>query len=274
MYEAFYGLKEKPFLIQPDPEFLFMGKRHSLAYAMLEHGIMNRAGFCVISGEIGCGKTTLIRHLLNNLGPEIVVGLVYNTHKETEDLLKWVMLAFGQPYEGFSRVELYDNFQNFLIGKYACGQRVVLIIDEAQNLTPETLEFLRMLSNINADKDQLLQMILVGQPQLKDLLQRQDLRQFAQRVSVDFFIRPLIGAEVEMYIQHRLSVAGRDAPLFSPEACERIAKASNGIPRSINILCDMAMVYGFSTEAEQIGLDIVEDVLSDRQEFGLLSKEE
>ena len=142
MYEAFYGLKEKPFSIQPDPDFLFMSRRHSLAYAMLEHGILNRAGFCVISGEIGCGKTTLVRHLLNNLGDDVHVGLVYNTHREIADILKWIMLAFGQPYEGPSKVALYENFQNFLIEKYTRGKRVVLIIDEAQNLTPKQMKTL------------------------------------------------------------------------------------------------------------------------------------
>ena len=271
MYEAFYRLKEKPFSIQPDPDFLFLGRRHSMAYSMLEYGIQNHAGFSVICGEIGCGKTTLIRHLLNNLGSELTVGMVYNTHQQIDDLLEWIMLAFGQPYEGMSKIALYDAFQQFLITNYSAGRRVVLIVDEAQNLGPGALESLRMLSNINADKDQLLQIILVGQPQLRDLLRRPDLQQFFQRVSVDFFIPPLEPFEVKIYINLRLKIAGRETPLFTLAACERIAKASLGIPRSINILCDMVLVYGFSAEAKRTDVDLVEEVLRDRADFGVFS---
>ena len=270
MYETFYGFTEKPFSIQPDPEFLFFGRRHTMAYAMLEYAIKNRAGFSVICGEIGCGKTTLIRHLLNNLESQISVGLVYNTHQQIGDLLEWIMLAFGQPYEGMSRVALFDAFQRFLISNYAAGRKVLLIVDEAQNLCAEALESLRMLSNINADKDQLLQIILVGQPQLRTLLRRPDLQQFFQRVSVDFFIPPLDPVEVRIYIQHRMKVAGREVPLFSLAACERIAEASRGVPRAINILCDTALVYGFASEAQEIDVDLINEVLSDRMDFGVL----
>ncbi|HEY9380096.1 MAG TPA: AAA family ATPase [Burkholderiales bacterium] len=272
MYESFYGLKEKPFSILPDPDFLFFGRRHTLAYALLEYGIHNRAGFSVISGEIGCGKTTLIRHLLNKLDAELTVGLVTNTHKEIANLLEWIMLAFGQPYEGLSQVSLYAAFQKFLIEQYGRGRRVVLIVDEAQNLSPSALEALRMLSNINADKDQLLQIILAGQPQLNDILQRPDMQQFAQRVSVQFFIPPLEAGEVERYIDHRLKVAGRETPLFSARAVARIAEATRGIPRSINILCDTALVYGFSEEARCIDVGLVEEVLQDRAQYGIFSQ--
>ncbi len=274
MYETFYGLKEKPFSIQPDPDFLYFGRRHTLAYAMLEFGVQNGAGFSVISGEIGCGKTTLIRHLLNNLAPGIMVGMVNNTSREIADLLEWIMLSFGLPYEGMSKVALYDAFQRFLIQQYALGRRVLLIVDEAQNLNPDALESLRMLSNINADKHQLLQIILVGQPQLKDMLMRPELQQFAQRVAVDFHIKPLAASEVRDYIQHRLTIAGRKTPIFTPDACARIAEASHGIPRSINILCDTALVYGFSTESECIDLVLIEEVLSDKAEFGALPNRE
>lgn len=270
MYEAFYGLREKPFSIQPDPDFLYMGKRHSLAFTMLQYGIQNRAGFSVICGEIGCGKTTLIRHLLNTLGENLTVGLVYNTHQDIADLLEWIMLAFGQPYEGMSPVARYDAFQRFLISEYAAGRRVVLIVDEAQNLNAGALESLRMLSNINADKDQLLQVILVGQPQLRDLLKRPELAQFSQRVGVDFFIPPLGEEEVARYVRHRLHVAGRDAPLFTGEALARIAQATRGIPRSINILCDMALVYGFGGDVQTIDAALIDEVLADRRDFGVL----
>ena len=270
MYEAHYGLTEKPFSIQPDPDFLYLGRRHSLAFTMLQYGIQNRAGFTVICGDIGCGKTTLIRHLLNTLGQELTVGLVYNTHPDIADLLEWIMLSFGQPFDGLSPVARYEAFQRFLIAEYAAGRRVVLIVDEAQNLNAGALEALRMLSNINADKDQLLQVILVGQPQLRDLLKRPELHQFAQRVGVDFFIPPLTPAEVTDYVQHRLQVAGREQPLFTAEALARIAEATGGVPRSINVLCDMALVYGFGGDQPIIDVALVDQVLADRRDFGVL----
>jgi len=271
MYEAYYGLTEKPFSIQPDPDFLFMGKRHSLAYAMLEYGVQNRAAFSVICGEIGSGKTTLVRHLLNNLGPEFEVGLISNTHKNTDELLEWIMLAFDQPYDGMSYVAMFDAFQKFLIDRYSQGKRNIVIVDEAQNVNPLALESLRMLSNINADKDQLLQIILVGQPQLRDVLRDPDLKQFMQRVSVEFYLPPMAPTEVKKYINHRLSIAGRAEPLFTDEACSRIADASGGIPRSINTLCDTALVYGFSSDAERVDVDVVNEVLQDKKDYGVFS---
>ncbi|MBU0621578.1 MAG: AAA family ATPase [Gammaproteobacteria bacterium] len=274
MYQAFYGLKENPFSIQPDPDYLYFGRRHTYAYATMEFGIKNRAGFMVVSGEIGCGKTTLIRHLLNNLASDHTVGLVYNTHREISNLLEWIMLSLGLPYDGKSNVALFDAFQRFLIEQYGLGKSVLLIIDEAQNLSPDALESLRMLSNINADKDQLLQIMLVGQPQLKDMLMRPELLQFSQRVEVDFHIKPFAAPDVQGYIEHRLAVAGRNSPLFTPDACDKIAEATQGIPRRINILCNTALVYGFSAEAELIDRTLVEEVLSDKAEFGALSNSE
>ena len=271
MYQAFYGLKENPFSIQPDPDFLYFGRRHSYAYAMMEFGIRNRVGFMVISGEIGCGKTTLVRHLLNNLAPEHTVGLIYNTHREIANLLKWIMLSFGLVYEGQSNVALFDEFQRFLIKQYGSGKSVLLIIDEAHNLNPDALESLRMLSNINADKNQLLQIMLVGQPQLKEILLKPELLQFSQRVEVDFHIKPFETADVQGYIQHRLKVAGRETPLFTADACAKIAEASQGTPRRINILCNTALVYGFAAESELIDLALVEEMLNDKAEFGALS---
>lgn len=270
MYESFYGLKEKPFSIQPDPGFLYMSQRHTLAYTMLEYAIQNRAGFTVICGDIGCGKTTLIRRLLDELGSDVKVGLVTNTHPDLQDLTEWIMLAFGQPYEGLSTVARYDAFQRFLIAEYGQNRRAVLIVDEAQNLCPAALESLRMLSNINADKDQLLQVVLVGQPQLRDLLKRPELQQFAQRVAADFFLPPLNSVEVGDYIEHRLKVAGRDRQLFTPLATAKIARAARGIPRSINILCDTCLVYGFAMEARVIDVQVVDEVLRDRNQYGVL----
>jgi len=267
MYEEFYGLESKPFSIQPDPEFIYWGRTHSLAYAMLEYGVMNHAGFTVITGEIGCGKTTLIRHLLNKLEEDYTVGLVSNI--QGGNLLEWVLSAFDQPYESSSAVALHDQLQKFLIEQYSYGKRTILIVDEAQNLGPKLLEQLRLLSNINADNDQLLQLILVGQPQLKALLQSPELAQFAQRVASDFHLIALTQADVKEYIDHRLEVAGRHEGLFTDLACERIYEASRGIPRIINILCDTCMVYGFAQVSEQIDSSIVDEVIQDKKEHGV-----
>ncbi|MCC2673566.1 MAG: family ATPase [Ramlibacter sp.] len=270
MYETYYGLKEKPFSIQPDPDFLFMSKRHRLAFTMLEYGIQNRVAFSVICGEIGCGKTTLVRKLLASLDDSVTVGLVYNTHTDIADLLEWIMLAFGQPYQAATQVERYDRFQRFLLSEYAARRRVVLVVDEAQNLSASALESLRMLSNINADKDQLLQVVLVGQPQLKALLARPELHQFTQRIGVDFFLPPLRGPEVTEYIRYRLSVAGRKQDLFTDDAIALISHVSGGVPRSINILCDTALVYGYAAEAAAIDSSLVQEVLQDRKDYGIL----
>lgn len=169
-----------------------------------------------------------------------------------------------------SDIAMFDAFQQFLISSYIAGQRLVLIIDEAQNLNPNSMEALRMLSNINVDKDQMLQVILVGQPELRELLRRPDMVQFFQRVAVDFFIPPLGKEEVIKYIEHRMKVAGRTRKLFTKEAMEKIAEASKGVPRNINILADMVLVYGFSSGAKKLDVNLVEDVLRDRSEYGVL----
>jgi general secretion pathway protein A len=274
VYEAFYGLSEKPFSILPDPEFLYWASGHEMAYSMLEYGVVNQAGITVITGEIGCGKTTLVRQLLRDLDECVTVGLVANTIGGRSKLLNWVMMSLNQPYESRSYVALYQKFQEFLIEEYGRGRYVILIIDEAQNLGVDALEELRMLSNINADKDQLLQLILIGQPQLRDLLRQPKLVQFAQRVSADYHLRPLGGPEVAAYIDHRLTLAGATRPIFSRPACELIASASKGIPRTINILCDTSLVYGFSANVSTVGPDIVSQVLEDKRQFGVFSEDE
>jgi general secretion pathway protein A len=269
MYEAFYGLREKPFSLLPDPGLIYWGHNHRLAFAMLEFGVMNSAGFTVITGEIGSGKTTLIRYLLSRLDPKIAVGLISNTPRGTDGLLAWVMMSLNKPFEG-SYLTLFKNFQQFLHEEHNKGRRVILIVDEAQNLGVETLEELRMLSNINADKNQFLQIILVGQPQLKDMLRTPQLVQFAQRVASDFHLRALNAEEVTRYIDYRLTAVGSPSRLFSDQACHKIAEASRGIPRTINVLCDTALVYGFATNAETITLDLVNSVIENKDRFGVL----
>jgi general secretion pathway protein A len=271
MYEAYYGLHEKPFSILPDPDMIYWGRTHRMAFAMLEFGVMNNAGFTVITGEIGSGKTTLVRHLLRRLDSKVVnVGLISNTPRDREELLQWIMMALGQPFEG-PIASLLQNFQNFAYAQYARRRRTILIIDEAQNLEEEALEGLRMLSNMNVDKHQYLQLILVGQPQLKEMLSRPQLLQFAQRVSSDFHLKPLPISEVANYIQFRLAVAGAQAKLFSDEACAMIGEASHGVPRVINILCDTALVYGYSTGVPMISPALVHEVIEDKRNFGIFA---
>ena len=269
MYERFYGFREKPFSILPDPGFLYFGPTHRIAFAMLEYGVMNRAGFTVITGEIGSGKTTLVRHLLTLLSDDLEVGLITSTPRNEAGLLEWIMMAFGQPFENVSYVGLYKRFQEFLIDQYAQGKSCILIVDEAQNLGLDRLEELRMLSNINSDKDQLLQLVLVGQPQLKEILQSPDLEQFCQRVSSEFHLRRLLLEETDAYIAHRLGVAGGDPALFTREAKALIFRASGGVPRVINILCDTCLVYGYAIEAKEITAEIVHKVIEDKNQHGI-----
>ncbi|MBI5263406.1 MAG: AAA family ATPase [Bradyrhizobium sp.] len=268
MYEAFYQLREKPFSILPDPDLIYWGKMHSMAFTMLEFGVMNNAGFTVITGEIGSGKTTLVRHLLQKVSAGITVGLISNSPEGRQELLQWILMSVGQPFEG-DYPYLFKRLHDFLYGQYANGRRTILIIDEAQNLAPEALEHLRMLSNINADKSQILQLILVGQPQLRDLLLMPKLHQFAQRISSDFHLKALDYGEVANYMAFRLHAVGARRPLFTQEAAALIAKASGGIPRIINILCDTALVYGFANDQRVISDKLVRDVIADKQQYSI-----
>ncbi|MDH3590041.1 MAG: AAA family ATPase [Gammaproteobacteria bacterium] len=274
MYEAFYGFSEKPFSLLPDPAFLYLGRKHRMALTMLQYGLMNNAGFTVITGEIGSGKTTLIRQLLDEIEEDITVGLITNTHESFGDLLQWVLMAYGIEYKGKEKVELYEAFVQFVVGEYADNRRTVLIIDEAQNLSPKTLEELRMLSNINADKNQVLQMILVGQPELRSMLMLPSLKQFAQRVSVSHHLDALNSEETVKYIHHRVSVAEGNPAIFPAKTCSLIWYYSRGVPRVINSLCDTALVYAFAEQCREIGPDLIKDVVRDRKAGGLFPARE
>jgi general secretion pathway protein A len=266
MYESFYGFREKPFSILPDPAFLFPSRKHQMALSMLEYGLTNQASFTVVTGEIGSGKTTLVRKLLQSIDEDLTVGLVSNTQCASfEEFLRWILFAFELEYRGKDKVELYHTFTDFLIKEFGLSRRVILIIDEAQHLGPKPLEQLRMLSNVNADKYQILQLILIGQPDLRRLLSRPELEQFVQRISVDYHLKPLDIEETEHYIRHRLNVAGGDPKLFTKDACLQIGHYTGGVPRLINILCDTALVYGFAEQKPNIDIDLVNDVVRDKQ---------
>jgi type II secretory pathway predicted ATPase ExeA len=272
MYESFYGFKEKPFSLLPDPAFLFMSEKHRRALAMLRYGVMNEAGFTVITGEIGSGKTTLIRLLLNEINHDYTttVGIVSNTHRTFGELLEWVLLAFKLEYRGKKKVELYQTLAEFIAKEYSQGRRTVLVIDEAQNLDVEALEELRMLSNINADNNQLLQLILLGQPALQEILRLPELHQFAQRIAVAFNLKTLNLEETWQYIRHRLQIAGGDPNLFDTKACAAVYYYTRGTPRLINVLCDTALVYAFGEQKLRIDADLICEVVQEKIKEGIL----
>ena len=272
MYRKFYSLREKPFSLLPDPAFLYPSHQHSMALVLLDYGLSSQASFSVITGGIGTGKTTLIRHLLAQLGRNVTVGLISNTHRSFGELLQWVLLAFNLKHTGTDKVDMYKILVDFLIGEYAGNRRAVLIIDEAQNMAPETLEELRMLSNVNSEKDQVLQIILVGQAGLRDTLRRPDLEQFAQRIAVDYHLEPLTPGETREYIRHRLQVAGGDPDLFDEAACEAVYRYSGGTPRVINLLCDTALVYGYAEQVTRVHASLVEDVAREKLAGGIFPK--
>lgn len=265
MYQEFYGFKESPFNLLPDPDFLFMSSQYRQALSMLEYGLM-KDGFTVITGEIGTGKTTLVRKLLERDDPRYTIGLLNNTVVyEKKELLKWICFSFGLEYEGGSQVGLYELLTKFLIKEYREGRQCVMIIDEAQKLNVDFLEQVRMISNLNFGKHLLIQFILIGQPELRELIRRPELHQFAQRISVDYHLKNLSEMDTHSYIMHRLTVSGGDPFLFDDEAKSLIWRASGGIPRMINVLADTAMVYGYAVEAPKITSEIVAQVISDKE---------
>ncbi len=270
MYEAFYGLKEKPFTLLPDPDYLYLSPKHQRALTLLEYGMMNHAGFSVICGDTGAGKTTLIRRLLSELGDDTTVGLITNTHQSFGELLNWVLMAYGLDGDGKSKAQMHQIFVNFLIEQYADQKHTVLIVDEAQNMKADTLEELRMLSNINADKDQVLQVILAGQPALRETLRKPELMQFAQRIAVDYYLEALSEEETQAYIAHRLGVAGAKEEVFTKDACQAIFQYSGGTPRLINLLCDTALVYGFAEQVKQVSARLVHDVVEEQHSSSII----
>ena len=266
MYEQFFGLRANPFSLLPDANFLFLSKRHRQAANLLEYGNLNQSGFIAITGEVGAGKTTLIRHFLAHLDAKITVGVITNPSPSLGSLLGLIARSFSLEAAGLDDASLYYLFVDFLLAEYARAKRCVLIVDEAQNLTPSMLEELRMLSNVNNETDQLLQIILVGQPELLETLKRQDLRQLLQRIAVHSHLVPL---EPAAYISHRLSVVGGSGELFAKDAMAGVHHFTGGVPRLINLLCDQALTYAYAEEAQQVTFPVIVDVVRDRNVSGL-----
>ena len=273
MYLQYYGLAEVPFSLNPDPDFLYLGDKHQAAYSRMECGLLNQASFSVLTGDVGMGKTVIIRRLINQIQTDshYTVGFMTNTQLTAKDLLRWILFTFNLDCPEEDMAKAHQVFYDFLIDEYANNRQVVLIVDEAQNLDVETLERLRLLSNINADKHQVLQTFLVGQEGLEEMLKKPELKQFAQRITYNYHLEPFTRVETHAYILHRLAVAGvKNRKIFSIDACDRVFHYSRGTPRLINVLCDAALVYGFSDELELIDSDIIEKIVNDKRQGHIL----
>ena len=264
MYESFYGLREKPFSLLPDPDFLYLGGRYRTALGLLEYGLLNQAGFIVITGETGTGKTTLLRKLLAEGQEECVIGILAYTHGGWSSIMPWILMAFSLAWKGKDPIEQFQAFSEFVMEKAVSGLRVVLIVDEAQNLMPAMLEELRLLSNLNADKSPMLQIILSGQPALRTLLQRPELTQFAQRVAVECTLEAMDERDTYEYIRHRIRVAGGNPDVFTPQACTVVHRLTGGMPRLVNQVCDMALAYGYAEQTRLITVRLVTEAARDR----------
>jgi general secretion pathway protein A len=270
MYLKHYGLHTKPFGLNPDPAFLYFSSQHSSAYSMLEYGLLAQSGITVISGEVGAGKTTLLRHLLKQHNEEaLVVGFMADTEKgKSGKLISRILQSFDIEQAAGSGGRK-KRLQNFLIENYAKGKTTVLIVDEAQNLGHKSLENLRLLNNINAGQDELLKIILVGQPELLEKLQSPELMQLAQRVTMEFHLEGLLAQDAARYIHHRLAVAGARQEIFDTSAVYGIYYLAGGVPRLINTLCDYALVYGFANSKKQVGIEAVIEVAKGRKIGGI-----
>jgi general secretion pathway protein A len=254
MYCPFFGLQEKPFSLTPDPRFLFLSPSHQEALGHLLYGIEERKGFIAVTGEVGTGKTLLCRALLNRLGAHVRTALIFNSFLSETELLHSINEDFGIPQRGATRKELIDLLNQYLIAEFSASRNAVLIIDEAQNLAPPVLEQIRMLSNLETERGKLLQIVLVGQPELRQQLGHPALRQLNQRIALRYHIRPFSRQETEDYINHRLVVAGSHGGVkFSRRALSTLYRLSEGIPRKINLLCDRAMLSAYVHETNLIG---------------------
>ncbi|MEM6388372.1 MAG: AAA family ATPase [Pseudomonadota bacterium] len=263
-YIEFFGFTERPFTLVPDPAFLYWSKQHKQAYSVLDFGVLSVAPITLVTGEIGAGKTTLLQAMLKELDGNVTVGLISNAQGGRGELLQWILNALGLTLDAETNyVLMFQKLQDFLLAEYAAGRRVLLIIDEAQNLSTEGLEELRMLTNINAGKDVLVQLLLVGQPELRDMVQRPALQQLAQRVAASFHLTAMDAETVADYIAHRLRKAGGTGSEFTAAAAARIHAATRGVPRLINQLCEFALLYAWSGETRVIDAETIAQVLDD-----------
>jgi len=253
VYLQYYGLTEPPFDITPNPRFLFYSPKHREAFNHLLYGIRERKGFVQLTGEVGAGKTTLCRAMLEQLDGHYATALILNPVMSPNEMMKAIAIEFGLPVHGLDRLDTLAVINQFLLQQVERGQDTVLIIDEAQDLTDELLEQVRLLSNLETDNRKLLQIVLLGQPELRDKLNNPRLRQLRQRITVRYHLAPLTRNEVNQYVQHRLEVSGANgAPHFTAPALWRIYRYSQGIPRLVNAICDKALLAGYVGQQEKI----------------------
>jgi general secretion pathway protein A len=266
MYLDYYGLKELPFNITPDPRFLFFSAQHREAFDHLLYGIENRKGFIELTGEVGLGKTTLCRAVLTNLPKKVRTAMVLNPTVSGTQLLRSILNDFGFHAVGRDRLFYIEQLNVFLLGQMRDGYNVAVIIDEAQDLTPEVMEQVRLLSNLETDQHKLVQIVLAGQPELRQRLDKPDLRQLKQRIMIRCHLLPLTGDETGRYLAHRLKVAGANREVgFDREAVESIYSYTKGIPRVINALCDRVMMAGYVAGKRMIGAPEVRKASSDME---------
>lgn len=264
LYTEHFHFTERPFSLLPDPDFLFWSKAHMRAFSILEYGLVTRAPLTVVTGEVGTGKTTLVQALLKHQPDDITIGLISNAQGGRNDLLRWVLSALDiRTAPGADYVTLFEQFQDFVIGEYATGRFVTLIIDEAQNLTHEVLEQLRMLTNINSNKHEVLQLILLGQPELRLRITDPSLRQFAQRVTATYHLEPMDLATTRNYIRHRLTHVGGTGHEISPQAIRLIFETAQGVPRMVNKICDLALVYSASAKHKTVSATTIKELIND-----------
>lgn len=267
MYTNFFGLRKRPFVLSPDPDFLYLSRVHDLAFTHLEYGLLHHVGFVALTGEVGTGKTTLLKSLFDRAKSSLDLAMIFNTQLDAVALLEMLLKEFAIVPPSESKAVLVEVLYQHFMKQYARGDRCVIVIDEAQNLSLEAFEELRMLSNLEAGNDVLVQIILVGQPQLRERLAHPSLAQLTQRISVHYHLTALSPDEVGKYVAHRLQVAGyeKPAPLFSEEALAFLAERSQGIPRVINSICDASLTYAFADEMPQVSREIIVRVVTDNE---------
>lgn len=264
MYTDYFGLSAKPFELLPNPKFLYLSKGHRKALSYLQYGVQEHAGFTLLTGEVGSGKTTLLRDIINRIGEDTTLAMVFNTRVDGRQLIALINEDFGLQTEGKDKVQLITELNDFLLEESTANRHPIIIIDEAQNLSSEALEEIRLLSNLEADNFKLVQIILVGQPELKQMIAKPSLRQLRQRISISCHLNPLNREESEEYVYHRLATVGsRDCVTFLDGVFDMIYKFSGGIPRLINLMCDFLLLSAFVEETREIDLELVRDAVNE-----------
>jgi len=264
MYTEYFGLSAKPFELLPNPKFLYLSKGHRKALSYLQYGVQEHAGFTLLTGEVGSGKTTLVRDIINKISSDTTLAMIFNTRVDSQQLIEMINEDFGLKVEGKDKVQLLRELNDFLLAECSAGRQPIIIIDEAQNLSPEALEEIRLLSNLEADSFKLIQIILVGQPELKQIIAKPALRQLRQRISISCHLNPLNRDETEEYIFHRLATVGsRNCVTFNDGVFDMIYRFSGGIPRLINLICDFLLLSAFVEETKIIDIELVKDAVNE-----------